>query len=130
MINSNVYDYINVIDKAADASWLRNKAISNNIANVDTPGYKREDVDFEGALKKAILNNRFVPMDQKVSAITSDELKVATYTDREAYSYRLDGNNVDIETESAALVSNQLKYQALMKAASSEFSNLKTAMSK
>ena len=37
MINSNVYDYIKVLDKAADASWMRNEAIANNIANVDTP---------------------------------------------------------------------------------------------
>lgn len=130
MIYTNVYDYINVLDKAADASWLRNKAIANNIANVDTPGYKRQDVDFEGALKKAILNNRFVSVDDRVGAITSDELEVGMYTDRSGYSYRLDGNNVDIETESAAMVSNQLKYQALMKAAGVEFANLRTAMSK
>ena len=36
MINSNAFDYINVLDKAADASWLRNEVIANNIANVDT----------------------------------------------------------------------------------------------
>ena len=41
MFNSSAFDYINVLDKAADAAWLRNDAISNNIANVDTPGYKR-----------------------------------------------------------------------------------------
>ena len=37
MINSNVFDYINVLDKAADASWTRNEIIATNIANVDTP---------------------------------------------------------------------------------------------
>ncbi|MBO6197933.1 MAG: flagellar basal body rod protein FlgB, partial [Butyrivibrio sp.] len=42
MINSNVFDYINVMDKAADASWTRNEIIANNIANIDTPGYKRQ----------------------------------------------------------------------------------------
>ena len=46
MINSNVFDYVNVLDKAADAAWLRNEVISNNIDNADTPGYKRQDVDF------------------------------------------------------------------------------------
>ena len=50
MIKSNAFDYINVLDKAADASWLRNQAIANNIANVDTPGYKREDITFEKEL--------------------------------------------------------------------------------
>ena len=40
LINTHAFDYINVLDKAADASWLRNEAIANNIANVDTPYYK------------------------------------------------------------------------------------------
>ena len=50
MITTNAFDYINIMDKAADASWKRESAISNNIANTDTPGYKRQDVDFESAL--------------------------------------------------------------------------------
>lgn len=128
MINSNVYDYINVMDKAADAAWLRNNAIADNIANVDTPGYKRKDVDFEGALKKAMLNNRYVSMDDKVANLTSSELNVGIFTEDTGYSYRLDRNNVDIETEQAALASNQIKYQAIMKSISEEFNNLKTVI--
>ena len=41
MIQTNAFDYINVLNRAADAAWQRNEAISNNIANVDTPGYTR-----------------------------------------------------------------------------------------
>ena len=44
MFQSSVFNYVNVLDKAADASWLRNEAISNNIANATTPNYKRQDV--------------------------------------------------------------------------------------
>jgi flagellar basal-body rod protein FlgB len=113
------------MDKAADASWLRNEAISNNIANVDTPGYKRKDVDFEGTLKKALENNRYVSMDAKVANLSSDKLSVGIYTEDTGYSYRLDSNNVDIETESAALASNQIKYQAIIKCVNEEFNNLK-----
>ena len=40
MVLSNAYNYINVLDKAADASWTRNDVLANNIANADTPGYK------------------------------------------------------------------------------------------
>lgn len=58
MINTNVYDYINVLDKAADAAWLRNETIANNISNVDTPGYKRQDVAFEDQLRKAMGNSK------------------------------------------------------------------------
>ena len=50
MIASDAYNFINVLGKAADASWLRNNIISNNIANNDTPGYKRKDVQFESYL--------------------------------------------------------------------------------
>ena len=41
MISSGAYNYINVLEKTADASWLRHSVISNNIANADTPTYKR-----------------------------------------------------------------------------------------
>ena len=50
MLGTNTFDYINVLDKAADASWKRNEAITNNIANAATPGYKRQDVSFENEL--------------------------------------------------------------------------------
>ena len=50
MINSNAYNYIDVLSKAADYSWTRNEIITNNLANVDTPGYKRKDVTFESYL--------------------------------------------------------------------------------
>ena len=44
MIQSNAYSYINVLDKALDASNLRETVITNNLANVNTPGYKRREV--------------------------------------------------------------------------------------
>ena len=53
MLASGIYDYIDVLNKGADAAWLRETAISNNIANGDTPGYKRQDVDFEGILERS-----------------------------------------------------------------------------
>ena len=52
MINTNIYNYINVLDKAADAANSRNEILSNNIANVDTPNYKRKDVSFENYLDR------------------------------------------------------------------------------
>ena len=39
MIHTGAFNYINVLDKAADAAWIRNEAIGNNIANATTPGY-------------------------------------------------------------------------------------------
>ena len=128
MVQTNVFDYVRVLDKAADASWLRNDAISNNIANVDTPGYKRQDVAFESVLKKALGMNRYKSMDEKVADLRTNRLRVRTYTDYSNFSYRIDGNNVDIDNESSMLAENQLKYQGLMTAINHEFTNLQTVM--
>ncbi|MCM1100894.1 MAG: flagellar basal body rod protein FlgB [Clostridium sp.] len=128
MINTNAFDYINVLDKAADAAWLRNEAISNNISNVDTPNYKRQDVAFESELRKALGYNRYQTMDSKVAHVKTSRLRPQLYTDYGEYSYRLDGNNVDIEAENVMLAENQLKYQGLIASINQEFQNLQTAM--
>ena len=125
MINSNVFDYVNVLDKALDSASLRNQALSNNIANATTPGYKRQDVSFESELGKALGHNRYKSMDEKVSSVNFNRLKPRTYTDYENYSYRLDGNNVDPDTEGVELAANQIKYNGMMAAVNQEFANLK-----
>lgn len=128
MIHTNAFDYINVLDKAADASWLRNEAISNNIANADTPGYKRQDVAFESELEKALGKSRYESMDSKVERIRGRRIEAQPYTDSADYSYRLDGNNVDVESENVMLAENQLKYQGLLAGINQEFANLKAVM--
>jgi len=128
MVNSNIFDYINVLDKAADASWLRNEAISNNIANVDTPNYKRQDVAFETELKRALNTTKYDTMDARVYNLNLNRIQPEVYTDAQAYSYRLDGNNVDIDTENVYLAQNQVTYNALMDSLTKEFANLKSVM--
>lgn len=128
MIKTNAFDYINVLDKAADASWLRNEAIANNLANVNTPGYKREDVTFESELSKALKHSNFKTMDDKVKHLRTDQLQPRTYKDYNGFSYRLDGNNVDVDTENTILAKNQLMYEGLLNSISQEFDNLRTAM--
>ena len=128
MIQTNAFDYINVLDRAADAAWQRNEAISNNTANVDPPGYKRQDVAFESVLQQALGNNRYESMDDKVANVNLSRLRGRAYVDYANYSYRLDGNNVDIENENVMLAENQLKYQGLISSINQEFTNLKTVM--
>jgi len=128
MFNSGVYSYINVLDKAADASWMRNELISNNIANQSTPGYKRQDIDFESQLSQALKNQRYTSVDAKVKNINLKNLDGRVYTDYGDFSYRLDENNVDPEQEQVKLAANQLKYQGIMAALNNEFSNLKSVM--
>lgn len=128
MLNTNTFDYINVLDKAADASWKRNEAISNNIANSATPGYKRQDVSFENELRHAILGASGGSMDAKVGNVNLKTLNPTTYTDATEVTYRLDGNNVDIDTENVYLAENQIKYNGLMNSISQEFQNLQIVM--
>jgi flagellar basal-body rod protein FlgB len=124
VINSNVFDYINVLDKAADASWTRNEIISNNIANVDTPGYKRQDLNFEDELERALGHSRYKSMDKKVADLKDRHLEARVVNDYSGFSYRTDYNNVDIDTENVMLAANQLKYQGLMEGLKTEFNHL------
>lgn len=128
MFQSKVFDYVNVLDKAADACWLRNYAIGNNLANVDTPGYKRQDVAFEAVLKQALGRGDEKTMDARVSSLKAGRLKPEIFTDYEGFSYRLDKNNVDVDTEGVRLAENQMKYQGLMTSIKQEFNNLQLVM--
>lgn len=128
MISTDAFSYINVLEKAADASWTRENLIANNIANADTPGYKRQDIDFQTALKNEMSNYEYTNLDKKIDNMDLTELNPTVYTDYGNYSYRLDGNNVDIDTEQVELASEQIKYQALTTSITSEFTRLQTVL--
>ncbi len=129
MINSNIYNYINILDKAADAANMRNELISNNIANVNTPHYKRKDINFEAMLQAELAGGG--SLSDRVNSANKDltVLDPQVYTDNASLSYRLDGNNVDINTEEAYLAENQIKYQALVDLMNQEFSRYKSVLS-
>ena len=67
-------------------------------------------------------------LDQKMNAVDLSKLNASVYTDHKNYSYRLDGNNVDIDTEQVELASEQIKYQALTQSITSEFQRLQTVI--
>lgn len=128
MIQSNAYDYVNILDKAADASWTRENLIANNLANVDTPGYKRQDLEFEELLKNELGRTQYISLDKKVRNANLNHLEPEVFTDYAGYSYRLDENNVDIDVEQVELASEQIKYQALTTSISSEFERMRTVI--
>lgn len=130
MFSSNVYSYIDVLNKASDASWLREQTLANNLSNVNTPGYKRKDVDFQGVLRRELGNMKFETLDTKVENADLGRLKASTYVDAANYSYRIDKNNVDVDTENVELASEKLRYDALTDSMTQEFTRLKTAMQK
>lgn len=129
MINTNIYNYINVLDKAADAANTRNEIITNNIANVDTPNYKRKDVSFQSYLQQALVGDD--PLDERVKDINThlSDFGGFIYTDSTPLSYRLDGNNVDIDTENSMLAQNQIRYNTLVEQIGQEFARYKTVLS-
>ena len=128
MISTDAFSYINVLDKAADASWTREGLIANNIANADTPGYKRQDIDFQTALQNELGRYKYTSLDTKIKNADLTELNPSVYTDHGGYSYRLDDNNVDPDTEQVELASEQIKYQALTTSITSEFQRLQSVL--
>ena len=124
MISSDAFSYINVLDKAADASWHRETLIANNMANDDTPGYKRKDIEFESVFRKALRTTQGNNLDQVLRNMDTSKLEGIVYTDYENYNYRIDGNSVDMDTENVELASEQLRYQTLTSSISSEFTRL------
>lgn len=112
----------NNLEKSLDAAWLRNEVISHNIANADTPGYKRKEVQFEEFLNSEMKKSRISNGTTRIQG--SGEIRVVE--DHKNYSYRLDGNNVDIEREMSRLAANSLKYSTLIQRINGQFGKLRT----
>lgn len=129
-MSSGLFGYVNVLKSAADASWARESVLTNNIANVDTPNYKRQDIEFTTYLNSAIeqAGRPSATLTQKVNNVDTSTLTYRTYTENTALSYRLDGNNVDLSTENAELAAEQINYNALIDSMSNEFSRFKAVL--
>ena len=123
-----MFSYVNVLNKAADASWLREETIANNLANVNTPGYKRKDVDFQSVLRNELGNMKYQTLDSKVEHADLSRLDASVYVDSANYSYRIDKNNVDVDVENVELASEKLRYDALTDSMTQEFARLKSVM--
>ncbi|WDC85851.1 flagellar basal body rod protein FlgB [Caloramator sp. mosi_1] len=108
--------------KGLDATSERGRAISNNIANLNTPGYKSKRVIFEEKLKN-IMDNSSISLKTTNKNHINDgnsmqNINPQTLQDK-SKSLRLDGNNVDIDLEMANLAANQILYNALVSQANS-----------
>lgn len=108
-----------VIEKALDTSWLRNEVISQNIANVDTPGYKKKSVTFEQQLNDAF---------EKNSKNNIDEIEPKVIQENTNLNYRLDGNNVDVDIEMSQMAKNTIKYNVLTQSLNSTFRRMKSVI--
>ena len=97
---------------------------------MDTPGYKRKDVSFQNYLLQELTSGDSTSLRTRVNDVEVGNLNATVYTDFSELSYRLDGNNVDIDTENVEFASNQLYYQTVLDTINHQFSMLKAAMQK
>jgi flagellar basal-body rod protein FlgB len=122
-----------LLNKGLDATSVRNRVIADNIANVDTPKFKRREVIFEENVKKVLENNKFnvklritnsrhMQIKEKDTQI---EPEIRTLRD---LSYRNDENNVDIDVETAKMAKNKILYDALGQSMSNEIRLLRMAI--
>src|SRR6056297_1259441 len=140
---------INLLEMGLDGAYLRHKTLSNNIANVSTPEYKRKDVNFVDALRRNLNEIKKDNGDSKSSSVQlaqtntrhlaingnsyrSDfnginKFKINNYTNT---SYRNDENNVDVDAEMAKLAKNNLYYDTLSQRIAGKFSLLKEVIQK
>jgi flagellar basal-body rod protein FlgB len=107
----------NGLARALTGSSMRQQAIAQNIANVNTPGYRRQDVDFQSALHAA--------WDQGEPSVQS----VAPQAETDPSSVmRVDGSSVDIDQEAATQAQNGLQYEAISSVMKTRIAILKSAI--
>jgi len=111
---------LKALDLALGAASQRQQVLSNNLANVNTPLYKRQDVNFDGMLAKALDSENSGESDApSLSSLTP------TVTTDNTTSMRADGNNVDVDNEMANLAENNVRYNALVQLAAKNIDTIR-----
>ncbi len=125
----------NVLERSLDAATLRQRVVSNNIANVDTPFFKRSDVRFEEMLqeelygtKSTLRGYRTHPKHFPIGSTSASGTAQAEITTDQSSQYNNNKNNVDIDYEMALLAKNQLRYNLLVQQTSHEIKQIRTAI--
>src|SRR3954469_13856008 len=105
------------LERAISGASMRQSVLANNLANAETPGFHRMDLDFHGALAQAM------------KASDPVAIESASFTpQQDPQTMRADGNGVDVDTESAAMAKNGLEYEALVSVAKARIQIVQTAM--
>ncbi len=136
--NSKLMQTNYLLEQSLNTESLRRKVISNNIANVDVPHFKRSEVNFESELKRAILEKE--RSENKHPALLNDERHIPFFVPKDikgvqprinldyASTYRNDGNNVDIEKEMVDAAKNMMRYNSFVSTLNHNFKMMKIAM--
>jgi flagellar basal-body rod protein FlgB len=106
------------LERAIEGAGKRHQALAANLANANTPGYRRVDVDFHGTLAAAIEGGP--------DALRN--LSITAAPDASAGAVRADGSTVDVDSESAKLAANALEHSAAVQVAHARIGILRAAM--
>jgi flagellar basal-body rod protein FlgB len=130
---NDLFESVDMLQKGLQASWIRNSVIRNNIANVETPGFKSSEVVFESLVAEALGDSGFEGRKTRdrhieigrATDVSSISPRITQVFDT---SMRMDENNVDIEAENANLAQNSIQYNTLMLKLNSELSRIRLAV--
>ncbi|MEM5948667.1 flagellar basal body rod protein FlgB [Spirochaetia bacterium 38H-sp] len=127
---------IDILHREMDVNLLRRQIIANNIANADTPNFKRSELNFESSLKRAlesektrkmpafVTDKRHIPFNQPVDYRTVRPRKILDFWT----TSKNNGNNVDLEQESMNLLNNELLYNMLVQSVNNQFSQVQMVL--
>ncbi|WP_339145803.1 MULTISPECIES: flagellar basal body rod protein FlgB [unclassified Sutcliffiella] len=117
---------IQALEKGIQYSGVKHKAISHNIANVDTPNFKRKEItpNFGETFQKALKSHKTDARHQDFSGTTNLPYKA----DKTSHSYSHNGNNVDIDKEMSDLAENQIYYYTLIDQMNGKFQSLQSVI--
>jgi flagellar basal-body rod protein FlgB len=126
--------YLGVQQDALKVQSKRMEVLAKNLANVDTPNYKAQDIDFKAALAQAGSPGASLPMTTTASGHIGNDSTTGDVDTSGALKYRvplapsLDGNTVDAQLEQAAFADNTVRYQATLTFLSGSLKDLMTAI--
>jgi len=106
---------MHTLSRALDLTSARQSLVSQNVANIDTPGYKTRDIDFRQELQRALADDQLpqaAPVGRDVPGLIE----------------RPDGNNVSLDRESLLMAQNQLAFQVDVQLLRAEFNRLQEAI--
>lgn len=120
-----------LLQKALDGTWERQRAIANNIANHETPGYKAIKVSFEDSLDSELrkIGSSSQTKEQIANALEDIKNSDINVVSDNSTSERADGNNVDLDLENIEMAKTQIQYQYLTRSMTDMFSRLRYAIS-
>lgn len=116
---------LEIITRALNGSARRGELIANNLANISTPGYKRQDIDFKSALKKEMGSASSISLKTtRSNHLPFSKQYASVQTEQNSRNYRNDENSVDVDVEMAELAKNSIYYNVMSNRAKGHFSSL------